>query len=229
MNQHIPSADAVESDRLRRAEPNPDACRYNWADLDHDTAAALWHELADWVDWLRHRYQLGSRIPACWYRHGAAVEALTALMAAHTAAYLPGPDQRDTAREDLVAWHLQWLWPVLNEITRISDFSTCGPGRCGYRTQPQPLLPGLDDFVHADLHDRASAPPEPVSTETASAAMPRPDLVTEAQMNDLLATDAAEAIEIAGRTAAVRYAGHAWVFSRISGGWVPERGARRRP
>ncbi|ATL67382.1 hypothetical protein CRH09_15425 [Nocardia terpenica] len=123
------------------------ACRYSWRDLDHAGKALLWEELADWVTWLRHRYQLGSRIPACWWRHEAAVEELTALMAAHAAAYTCPAERRDLACEDLIAWHTQWLWPTLERLTRISDFSSCRPTDCGYRRNRQSTLDGLDDLI----------------------------------------------------------------------------------
>ncbi|NUS45389.1 MAG: hypothetical protein HOQ24_17075 [Mycobacteriaceae bacterium] len=212
-------------DRPRRTTGRDDACRYSWADLDIDAAEQLWRDLGDWVDWLRHRYQLGSRVPACWYRHGTAVETLTALMAAHHAAYLPGPDRHDTAREDLIAWHQQWLWPTVDQLTRVSDFSGCGPGRCGYRTQPQLTHPGFDDFVHTDLTER----PAPGLTPAAPVEPIGPDLVGDEDMAELIATHSAQSIQAAGRTIAVRYDGRVWVYSRIAGAWIPERGGRRRP
>lgn len=225
MTAESPTPQDTTLDRPHRSTSRDDACRFSWADLDTDAAAELWRELADWVDWLRHRYQLGSRIPTCWYRHGSAVETLTALMAAHHAAYLPGPDQRDTPREDLIAWHQQWLWPAIEQLTRISDFSSCGPGRCGYRTQPQPTHPGFEDFVHNDLADR----PEPALNPAAPEETTGSELVGEEDMAELIATQSAQSIQAAGRTVAVRYDGRVWVYSRIAGGWIPERGSRRRP
>jgi len=122
-------------------------CRYAWRELDDADTARLWAELAQWVLWLRHRYQLGSRIPACWWRHEAVVEELTALMAAHTAAYTCPPEQVELSREDMTAWHTQWFWPVLERLTRISDFSGCRPTECGYRRSKQPTLEGLSDLI----------------------------------------------------------------------------------
>ncbi|WP_216895615.1 hypothetical protein [Nocardia alni] len=125
----------------------PVPCRYSWPDLDFAGKAALWQDLADWVDWLRQRYQLGSRIPACWWRHEAVVEELTALMAAHIAAYTCPPAQAELAREDLTAWHTQWFWPTVERLTRISDFTGCRPTECGYRRTKQPTLDGLADLI----------------------------------------------------------------------------------
>lgn len=138
--QPDPSAAAIASMRLRPS-------RYSWRDLDRRGTAELWAELLDWVDWLRHRYQLGSRVPACWYRHDAVVEELTALMAAHTAAYWCDPDSTDLPREDMTAWHTQWLWPTIERLTRITDFSACRPHHCRYQDHAQPLHAGLDDYV----------------------------------------------------------------------------------
>ncbi|MFF0494583.1 hypothetical protein ACFYTQ_36665 [Nocardia sp. NPDC004068] len=128
--------------------------RYLWRDLDHAETALLWRELAEWTGWLRHRYQLGSRIPACWWRHEAVVEELTALMAAHEAAYTCSIDQRDMPSEDPAAWHTQWLWPTLERLTQISDFSGCRPTDCRYRRHRQPTLDGLTDLI-ATYHARA--------------------------------------------------------------------------
>ncbi|MQY18960.1 hypothetical protein [Nocardia macrotermitis] len=125
----------------------PVPCRYAWAELDAAEKAELWTELASWVDWLRHRYQLGSRVPPCWWRHEAVVEELTALMAAHTAAYSCPPEEAQLPREDPTAWHTQWFWPTVERLTRISDFTSCRPGDCGYRRHKQSTLDGLDDLI----------------------------------------------------------------------------------
>ncbi|MFI1919328.1 hypothetical protein [Nocardia sp. NPDC020380] len=143
MNDHPAQSDSESESSPSKLWP----CRYSWRDLDQDGAAELWTELIDWVDWLRHRYQLGSRVPACWYRHGAVVEELTALMAAHIAAYWCERDAVDLPREDLTAWHTQWLWPVIERVTRISDFSACRPHHCRSQTHPQPVHAGLDDYL----------------------------------------------------------------------------------
>ncbi|MBF6461720.1 hypothetical protein IU433_22155 [Nocardia puris] len=128
-----------------RLEP----CRYSWRDLGQAQAAELWAELIEWVQWLRCRYQLGSRVPGCWYRHEVVVEELTALMAAHTAAYWCAPDAVDLPREDMTAWHTQWLWPTIERLTRISDFSACRPHHCRYQAHPQPVHAGVDDYLAA--------------------------------------------------------------------------------
>ncbi|MBF6331468.1 hypothetical protein [Nocardia transvalensis] len=136
-----------EADQDSTCEPELVTCRYFWRGLGHADKALLWEELADWVEWLRQRYQLGSRIPACWWRHEAVVEELTALMAAHAVAYTCPADRRDLPREDMTAWHTQWLWPTVERLTRISDFSGCRPADCGYRRNRQPTLDGLADLI----------------------------------------------------------------------------------
>ncbi|NNH73832.1 hypothetical protein HLB23_28935 [Nocardia uniformis] len=141
-----------------RLEP----CRYRWRDLDQHDAALLWTELIEWAQWLRRRYQLGSRVPACWYRHEPVVEELTALMAAHTAAYWCDPDTVDLPREDMTAWHTQWLWPTIERLTRISDFSGCRPHHCRYHAHPQPVHAGVQDYLDEQL---ASWPPRSAAPE----------------------------------------------------------------
>jgi len=45
-------------------------------------------EVTEWVDWIRWRFTLDHRtIPACWQRHGAVIEELSALYTAWQSAY----------------------------------------------------------------------------------------------------------------------------------------------
>ncbi|PXX53444.1 hypothetical protein DFR70_12755 [Nocardia tenerifensis] len=134
--------------------------RYAWRHLDRVGAAQLWEELTDWVDWLRTTYQLGSRIPGCWYRHPSVREELTALMAAHYAAYYCDCESPDLPTEEPIAWHTQWLWPTVERLTRNSDFSGCRPENCRFTTQPQPTLGGLADYIAADLNSRDGRDPQ---------------------------------------------------------------------
>ncbi|MGX1778377.1 hypothetical protein ACWIGW_40160 [Nocardia brasiliensis] len=132
-------------------------CRYSWRHLASEEAAALWRELIDWVDWLRNTYQLGSRVPGCWFQHDCVREELTALMAAHTAAYWGNDESVDLPGEDQVAWHTQWLWPTVERLTKVSDFSGCQPKSCRYTLQPQPTFDGLAEYVATDLDRRGRA------------------------------------------------------------------------
>lgn len=141
------------------------ASRFAWRYLDAGEAAELWDELLDWVGWLRFRYQLESRVKPCWFRHGAVVEELTALMVAHSAVYFTDTEQRGQCREDLTAWHTQWLWPVVDRLNKVSDFSGCGAAGCKHEPKPQSTLGGLSEFVAADLavrsHTTFTLAPEP--------------------------------------------------------------------
>ncbi|MEV0246864.1 hypothetical protein AB0H76_09785 [Nocardia sp. NPDC050712] len=140
----------VRKQRWSGLHPGP----YVWRELDRPGAARLWRELTEWVDWLRETYQLGSRVPGCWYRHTSVREELTALMAAHYAAYYCDCDNPELPTEEPIAWHTQWLWPTVERLVRNSDFSGCRPGLCRFTAQPQPTLDGLDDYIHADLDER---------------------------------------------------------------------------
>ncbi|MFG1795791.1 hypothetical protein [Nocardia sp. NPDC049149] len=147
------------STEAKPAAPQYYPGRYSWRHLDRSDAAALWEELIDWVDWLRETYQLGSRVPGCWFQHDGVREELTALMAAHTAAYWRDTDTAELPREDMTAWHSQWLWPTIERLTKISDFSGCQPESCRYIRRPQPTNAGIAEYVAADLHDRDTVTP----------------------------------------------------------------------
>jgi len=72
---------------------------WNWRARSSTEVAKAAVELAAWAAWLVGRYEL-RELPSCWYLHGAMVEELIALHAAHVGAY------SDSARpyEPLV-WH----------------------------------------------------------------------------------------------------------------------------
>lgn len=62
----------------------------DWRTLPEDEAAETWKSLRTWVEWATIRYRIPvSVVPDCWYRHGDLVEELSALFAAHTAAFHP--------------------------------------------------------------------------------------------------------------------------------------------
>ena len=88
------------SERMRRAEDALTAgggdpsqrgagAAVDWNKLTPDEHAVLWPQFVDWVIWMADRYQLtNAQVPrACWYRHGAVVEELTALWTSHGSAY----------------------------------------------------------------------------------------------------------------------------------------------
>lgn len=130
-----------------------------WRHLDAAQAQQLWDELIDWVEWLRHRYGLShSKLPACWPFHPVAVEELTALMAAYTAAY-QALSTKDGAvvryHDQMIVWHRMELWPCLARIHEYAD-TTCTTKEC--KARPRPMEPldyrRVNEFVAEDLRLR---------------------------------------------------------------------------
>lgn len=124
----------------------------NWAALDTQQAAEKWGLLTDFTDWLRDRYQLHERIPACWYAHGPLVEEISALRTAWVGAYLDPHARLDQPAD----WH-QLLERTLDRI-RDWDRSGCADGS---HRPDQPLHEDTDHShrertIHADLAARES-------------------------------------------------------------------------
>jgi hypothetical protein len=99
--------------------------RWRWRTLPPGPArTALWHEISAFVTWYNTRYGHAAQstaIWACWPQHPVAVEELTALMVAHTAAYA-GEDPTDA----VIAWHDRWLWPAIERLhSRPGGFKGC--------------------------------------------------------------------------------------------------------
>jgi hypothetical protein len=60
--------------------PPSDPFVVRWRDVDTFTAAEELERLAEWISWIAARYDLDHKvIPACWAKHGALVEELSAL------------------------------------------------------------------------------------------------------------------------------------------------------
>lgn len=73
----------------------------NWRTLDDTAAHAEWVALRGFVEWFTTRYAIPpSVVPDCWWAHGALVEELSALHAAHTAWF----DAQDTGLGP-ITWH----------------------------------------------------------------------------------------------------------------------------
>ena len=104
----LPDASAAER---QRAFPGLQV-GWCWRDIGPRAAATLWSEVTTWVAWLRSRYPLARRIPACWPQHPEVVEELTALWLAWQAAYTD-PDAPLTAAAD---WHDRWLPGLLHRL-----------------------------------------------------------------------------------------------------------------
>ncbi|WP_068277745.1 hypothetical protein [Aldersonia kunmingensis] len=227
------------------ASPDYGWSRYAWRHLDREQARVLWGELTDWVTWLRARYQLGHTIPPCWYRHGVIVEELTALMAAHHAAYTTGSDGHDPARDDLTAWHRHWLWPLIDRLPALSTTSRCSDTTCAHSPRTPITLDELSEFLATDLdhrptpqapqpkpnrHDppRASAPRlHPVPADSPDAEQPgHPSrdtmFLSSAAMNEYRARG--DAVDLLDRDREghprVRLDGHLWAYTHATGGWI---------
>ncbi|MGX5771760.1 hypothetical protein ACWKWN_13500 [Microbacterium trichothecenolyticum] len=73
----------------------------DWRNLSGEDAQNAWEELRKWVEWFTVRYNVPvSIVPACWWRHGALVEELSALHILHKAAF----DPADTGFGP-IGWH----------------------------------------------------------------------------------------------------------------------------
>jgi len=83
-----------------------------WRTIGPHGAEELWHQLTDWVAWIRNRYPLARKIPPCWAEHPELVEELTALWLAWQHAY-EDTDAPLTAAAD---WHDRWLPGVLYRL-----------------------------------------------------------------------------------------------------------------
>jgi hypothetical protein len=118
-------------------QPQLTARPVNWAHLDTQQAAEQWSLLVEWTDWLRDRYQLHERLPACWYAHGPLIEEISALRSAWVATFLDPQARLD----EPVHWHEQ-LERTLERI-RTWDRTGCSDGT----HRPDQLL--HDDTVHS--------------------------------------------------------------------------------
>jgi hypothetical protein len=91
-----------------------------WKLLDHITAGREWRALAEWVRWLAIRYNLAPKtIPACWYRHGALVEELSALRTGWLAAFTP-----DAPGGTLLDWHTMF-WGTRDRLQQTVRLAAC--------------------------------------------------------------------------------------------------------
>ena len=198
--------------------------RFVWRHLDQAAAAELWDELADWVQWARERYDLGDRIPACWFRHPGVVEQLTALMSAHTAAYqqqytVKGVPVRDW---DLMSnWHRVDLWPVVERLSR--DLGECAAGgSCTYRPRPADIDPELNEFVATDVADRPeTSTTRPTADVDDIEADDGPELTT-IDMEDLVKRGDAVVDDPADPESGVHYRDLHWTYDPDSDTYRPD-------
>ncbi|OZC88065.1 hypothetical protein CH282_07895 [Rhodococcus sp. 06-418-1B] len=191
--------------------------RFTWRYLDAEQARALWSELIDWTTWLRERYELGTKIPPCWYRHDPVVEELSALMAAWTDAYYRGDEYLD----DLTAWHTQWFRPLMARIRDISDFDSCTHDRCAHRPLPSATLAGIEEFVAADVDARPEpAPARPAPGADVNAAEEVRTIPAD-EMDMAIDSSLAEPLDPADPDSPVSFEGIEWTFNARMGAWVP--------
>jgi len=83
-----------------------------WRDLGPRAAEELSDQLTDWVDWIRSRYPLARKVPACWADHPEILEELTALWLAWQAAY----QDRNASLTAASDWHDRWLPGLLYRL-----------------------------------------------------------------------------------------------------------------
>jgi hypothetical protein len=95
-----------------------------WRYLGPQGSDALWAELAGWVGWIRHRYPLARRVPACWAQHPELVEELTALWLAWHASYT----ERDAPLTGPIDWHDRWLPGLLHRLEHGAFALNCSSG-----------------------------------------------------------------------------------------------------
>jgi hypothetical protein len=100
-----------------------------WRTLGPRGQEELWEQLTAWVDWIRARYPLSRRIPACWAEHPEIVEELTALWLAWVQAY----ETDDPPLTSAADWHDRWLPGVLHRIEH-GPFAL----ECGAEHKPRP-------------------------------------------------------------------------------------------
>lgn len=139
---------------LERLADNPGFANrpVSWHDMTSDEAAEQWATLVLWTGWLRERYGLHERIPACWYAHGCLLEELSALRSVWVAAY----QDKEARPGDGVAFH-DALDRVVHRISRW-DRSGCGDGV----HRPETVAADTTDeshrerAIHADLAARES-------------------------------------------------------------------------
>ena len=109
-----------------------------WRTIGPHAEEALWHELRDWVGWIRHRYPLARRIPDCWHEHPEIVEELTALWLAWQAAYTV-PDGPLTAA---IEWHDRWLPGLLHRLEHGAFALDCADS---HRPRPSTSYVSMDE------------------------------------------------------------------------------------
>ena len=126
-----------------------------WDGLDQAQARDEWDRLIGFVDWLVDRYGVAETVPACWFRHTAMLEELSALHAAWLGAYLDPHAPADAG----VAWH-DSLERVLQRL-REWDRTGCAGGTHREDVPPPGCPAQVVDrgrFVDDDVASRPEPP-----------------------------------------------------------------------
>lgn len=184
--------------------------RYAWRYLDTDEAARLWDEVTDWVWWLRDRYELGERIPRCWYRHGPVVEEFTALMAGWS-------EMQDTGR-GMSQWHSRDLWPLIDRLESISGFEQCQADGCSHDSGFQHAPEGTESIMEPvpDTDDDMYGESTYVDATVVG-------VLTEDVMLSAVVSGDATALDAGQPRGRYHLSGRLWTWSSILGGYVPSR------
>lgn len=192
------------------------ASRFSWEHLDRDAAAALWAELLDWTTWLRRTYELHQAIPPCWFAHPEIREELTALMAAHKAAY---GDHEDTEYwSDMAGWHVYYLRPFASRVRKMADSSECRNGQCGYTPPRVETLESVHDYIGSDVEER----PAPTATTPTWAGAERPtDTLDPKTVRAAVAEGVADLRDPSDPFSDVEYDGRRWRFDDSHNTYVP--------
>jgi hypothetical protein len=122
----------------------------DWRTLSDADAPAAWNALREWVEWFTVRYNIPElMVPgACWYKHGALVDELSALHAAHVVAF----DPSDTGHGP-IKWHEQ-LNAALPRLRR-AYYGQCSRGHQSHR--PRSSANAFDEQEWDGWVDRAHA------------------------------------------------------------------------
>jgi hypothetical protein len=127
-----------------------------WPDLTVDEARNAWKTLTEWMqDVLVVRYpEVDNVLQPCWYRHPAAVDALTSLYTTWLAAY-----QDLTAQPTAAAsWLNQWLPAAIEQIKqalRSCDWTAHRDDTARRQNSGRLFCDGLAGFIAADVAARS--------------------------------------------------------------------------
>lgn len=162
------SAVELKIDALAAAEPEQPIRMWDWTTMDTDQAHVAWNVLLEWVDKVlvgtynavtdKSIDQDVAKIPACWYRHPAAVAELSWLCQEWMRIYRSSKGTPGSAGE----WHDRWLPGVLRRLSR--SLNACASGYEVEHQEPKWGVPvdqteAFWQMVAADLDGRPKPPP----------------------------------------------------------------------